>query len=56
MGKTFANEATDKELISNIYEQLMQLNIKKTKTQSKNGQKTLIDISPKKIYRFPTNT
>ena len=38
--KIFANEATDKTLISKIYKQLMQLNIKTTKTQSKNGQKT----------------
>ena len=33
----------------------MQLSITKT-TQSKNGQKTWIDISPKKTYRWPTNT
>ena len=51
--KIFANEATDKGLTSKIY---MQLNIKKQTTESKNGQKTVIDISPKKIYRLPTNT
>ena len=35
--KIFANEATDKGLISKIYKQL---NSKKQATQSKNGQKT----------------
>ena len=38
--KTFANESMDKGLISNIYKQLMHLDIKKQTTQSKNGQKT----------------
>ena len=38
--KIFANNATDMGLISEIYKQLMSLDIKKRTTQSKNGQKT----------------
>ena len=34
---------------------LMQLNTKKKITQSKNGQKTKTNISPKKTYKWSTN-
>ena len=38
-GKIKANKATDKELISKIYKQLMQLNIRRKTTQSKSEPK-----------------
>ena len=38
--KIIANETTDKRLISKIYKQLVQRNTRKTKTQSKSGEKT----------------
>ena len=54
--KILATETTDKGLISKTFKQFMQLNIRKAKNPAKSGQKTLKDISPKKIYRWPANT
>ena len=50
-----ASEATDKQLISKIYKQLLQLNSRKINDLIKNWAKEL-DISPKKTYRRLTNT
>ena len=53
--KIISNETTDKELISKIYKQLIQLNTRKI-TLSKSGKKTSTDISSKKTYRWLTST
>ena len=54
--KIIANKATDKELISKIYKQLLKLNSRKISDPIKNWPKNQTDISPKKTYRWLTNT
>ena len=51
-----ANKATDKELISKIYKQLLKLNSRKISDPIKNWPKNQTDISPKKTYKWLTNT
>ena len=54
--KRIANKATDKELISKIYKQCLQLNSRKIKDTIKKRAKELNRQFSKKTYRWLTNT
>ena len=54
--KVFANDMADKGLISKINKQLIQLSNNQKKKKLNNGQKTWIDIFPKKTYRWLKGT
>ena len=51
--KIIANVTTDKGLLFKIYKQFIELNTRKTNNPIKKWEK---DLSPKKTYRWLTNT
>ena len=54
MEEVFANDISDKGLMSKVCEELIQLN--NNRTQLKNQWRSWIDIFPKKTYKWSTAT
>ena len=52
----FANDISDKGLASKLYKDISNSTPPKKIIQSRNGQKTRIDIFPKKTSRWPIDT
>ena len=54
--KIFANDMTDKGLVSKFYKQFLRCVTIKGNSPLKNGQNIWTDNSPKRTYRWPRGT
>ena len=54
--KILANFISDKGFVSRICTELIQFNNENKNSPVENGERICTDMSPKKIYKWPTNT